>query len=217
MSKLDGVFCNHECDIAFSDHILHALSSSLSDHCTLLFASARGPRKPRSFKFENYWVKLPSFNEVVASSWAEPIAHSEPCHVLYHKLARAAKSLRRWGRSFSSNAKLQLHMALEVILRLDEAQDFRPLSPEESDIRKRLKQRVVSLAAIERSRKRQCAHMRNLKDGDANTKYFHMKINARRRKNFILRIKSGPGWLTKHEDMEHTIHSHFISAMRKGP
>ena len=59
--------------------------------------------------------------------------------------------------------------------------------------------------------------MRNLKDGDANTKYFHMKINARRRKNFILRIKSGPGWLTKHEDMEHASHSHFTSAMRKGP
>ena len=54
LSKLDGVFCNHECDIAFSEHILHALSSSLSDHCPLLFASARGPRKPRSFKFENY-------------------------------------------------------------------------------------------------------------------------------------------------------------------
>jgi hypothetical protein len=73
-------------------------------------------------------------------------------------------------------------MALEVILKLDEVQDFRPLSPEEVDIRKRLKTKVLSLAVIERSRKKQCARMVNLKEGDANTKYFHMKINGRRRK-----------------------------------
>jgi exonuclease III len=40
LSKLDAVFCNHDCDIALSDHILHALSSSLSDHCPLLLACA---------------------------------------------------------------------------------------------------------------------------------------------------------------------------------
>jgi hypothetical protein len=67
LSKLDGVFGNHECDIAFSDHILHALSSSLSDHCPLLLACARGPKKPRSFKFKNYWTKMPGFKDVVES------------------------------------------------------------------------------------------------------------------------------------------------------
>jgi hypothetical protein len=108
-------------------------------------------------------------------------------------------------------------MALEVILRLDEAQDFRTLSPEENAIRKRLKKRVTSLAVMERARKKQCASMANLKEGDANTKYFHMKINARRRKNFILRLKKGPGWVTKHEDMEQTIHTHFNKTMQRGP
>jgi hypothetical protein len=27
LSKLDAFFCNHEADIAFSDHILHALDT----------------------------------------------------------------------------------------------------------------------------------------------------------------------------------------------
>jgi hypothetical protein len=98
-------------------------------------------------------------------------------------------------------------MALEVILRLDEAHDFRTLSPVEHDIRKRLKKWVTSLAVMERARKKQCDRMVNLKEGDANTKYFHMKINARRRKNFILCLKKGPGWVTKHEDVEQTIHT----------
>jgi hypothetical protein len=107
-------------------------------------------------------------------------------------------------------------MALEVILRLDEAQDLRSLSPEEQEITEILKRRVTSLAIMERARKKQRAHMVNLKEGDANTKYFHMKINARRR-NFILRLKKGPGWVTKHEEMEQTIHAHFALAMKRGP
>jgi hypothetical protein len=56
-----------------------------------------------------------------------------------------------------------------------------------------------------------------LKEGDANTKYFHMKINARRRKNFILRLKKGSGWVTKHKDIEQTIHTHFNETMQRGP
>jgi hypothetical protein len=59
--------------------------------------------------------------------------------------------------------------------------------------------------------------MVNLKEGDANTKYFHMKINAVRRKNFILRLKKGTGWVTKNEDVEQTIHTDVTETMQRGP
>ena len=36
LCKLDNFFCNEDWDIEFANHILHALSSSLSDHCPLL-------------------------------------------------------------------------------------------------------------------------------------------------------------------------------------
>jgi hypothetical protein len=45
LSKLDTFFCNEDWDITFSNHILHALSSSLSDHCPLLLANNSGPKK----------------------------------------------------------------------------------------------------------------------------------------------------------------------------
>ena len=62
-------------------------------------------------------------------------------------------------------------MALEVILRLDMAMDLRPLSPEEWDLRMRLKRRVIGYAILERARKGQASRIRNLKEGDANTKF----------------------------------------------
>ena len=62
LCKLDSFFCNATWDLSFNTHVLHALSSSLSDHCPLLLADDRGPRRPRSFKFENFWVSLPGFD-----------------------------------------------------------------------------------------------------------------------------------------------------------
>jgi hypothetical protein len=81
-----------------------------------------------------------------------------------------------------SKAKVELPMALEVILRLDVTQENRILSVEERDIHARLKRRIIGLAALERTRKRQASRVTNLKEGNANTRYFHLRVNARRRK-----------------------------------
>jgi hypothetical protein len=69
--------------------------------------------------------------------------------------------------------------------------------------------RVVALAVVERSRKKQCARIANIKEGDANTKFFHMRVNARRRKNHIYRLKHNLGWVTDHEAKEEIVFNHF--------
>lgn len=182
--------------------MLHVLSSSLSGHYPLLLADDRGPRRPRSFKFENFWCSIPGFSEVVENAWAAHTGHSEPYQILFHKLKRVGMRLAEWSRSLFSNPKLHLHATLLVILRLDVAQESRTLSAEEMDLRARLKRRVISLAVLERTRKKQCARSSNLKAGDANTKYFHLRVNARRRKNHIHRLKHNNGWVTNHEQKE---------------
>jgi hypothetical protein len=49
------------------------------------------------------------------------------------------------------------------------------------------------------------------------TTKFHSKINSRRRKNFIQRLKNGQGWVTNHEGKENLIKCHFSTTMGKGP
>jgi hypothetical protein len=78
-SKLDAFFCNEYWDNTFSNHILHALSSSLSDHCPLLLANDSGPKKPNSFHFEFFWIKMPGFMDVISEAWNGEINHVEPC------------------------------------------------------------------------------------------------------------------------------------------
>jgi exonuclease III len=216
LCNLDAFFCNAEWDLRFDTHVLHALSSSLSDHCPLLLADDSGPRRPRTFKFENFWTRIPRFIDVVKAAWDEPMNHTEPCHVLFHKLSNTAKRLSRWGRGLFSNGKIMLHAALLVILHFDMAQEIRVLSIGERDLHARLKKKVIALAVVERARKKQCARISNIKEGDANTKFFHLRVNARRRKNHIYRLKRDHGWVTDHKEKEEVVHDHFKEVIGKG-
>ena len=200
----------------FDSHVLHAISSLLSDHCPLLLADDRGPKRPRCFRFENFWSCIPGFFDTVSKAWEEPCAHTEPYQRLFHKLKQTGRHLAKWSNRLFSKAKLHLHAALLVILRLDIAQETRVLSVGERELRARLKRRVVSLAAVERARKKQCARIANIKEGDANTKIFHLRVNSRRRKNHIHRLKKNSGWTTDHQEKEEIIHDHFASSLGGG-
>jgi hypothetical protein len=100
---------------------------------------------------------------VVNEAWSENFPHLEPCHVLFHKFKHLGTKLRRWCQTFSSSAKLHLHMALEVILRSNVAQESRIVPPEESNLRKRLRRRVISWWFLTGQGKKQCARIKFLK------------------------------------------------------
>jgi hypothetical protein len=76
-------------------------------------------------------------------------------------------------------------MAQEVILRLDESHDSRPLSTAEKKLHAKLKERILGWLVIEKARKKQCARISHIKEGDANACFFHLRANDRRWKNFI--------------------------------
>lgn len=160
---------------------------------------------------------MPGFQNVVTAAWNEHSGHVEPFQRLFHKLKRTSQKLRKWSKTLFAQSKIQLHMALEVILLLDLAQEQRVLSPDERDLRQRLKRKVIGLAVLEKARKRQNSRITNLKEGDANTRYFHLRVNHRRRKNFIHRLKHNNGWVTEHGQKENIVHQHFTNIAKKGP
>lgn len=46
--------------------------------------------------------------------------------------------------------------------------------------------------------------------------FFHLRVNARRRKNHILRVKHNNRWATEHERKEEIIFDHFSNALGRG-
>jgi hypothetical protein len=62
---LDQKICTVGWDAIFSSHVLHALLTTLLDHCLLLLSYQSVPRRPKTFKFENFWIKLPGFQTAI--------------------------------------------------------------------------------------------------------------------------------------------------------
>ncbi|KAM3385248.1 hypothetical protein ACQJBY_009276 [Aegilops geniculata] len=213
MVCIDKVFCNTEWDALFPSYIVMAAATACSDHCPLVLANTTAPKRKPVFRFEHFWPRFPRFQETVNLAWQRPVNHTCPIIRLKIKLKRAAHDLSIWARSHFSDAKLQFHLACEVILRLDVAQEKRALTPGEFSLRKQLKQRILGLAAIERARKRQASCITWLKEGDARSAFFQAKINSRRRKNFIHSLDVDNAVITAHDEKAAVAHSHFSNLL----
>jgi exonuclease III len=207
--RLDKAFCTAEWEMAFPNFALSALATGASDHCPLILNHRDRVVSRASFRFENHWLKIDGFHQIVQEAWSKPqtgSAHS----VLNKKLTETARALRRWSKPLFSNARLQLHMANEVIFRLDTAQEDRQLSEDELQLRRDLKIRILGLAALERSRRRQASRINYIKAGDACTRFFHLRMAARKRRQYIPTLKRLDGSLVwKHEDKQQVVQAYF--------
>lgn len=91
------------------------------------------------------------------------------------------------------------------------------LSETEFKLRAALKKWVLGLAVIEHFRKRQASRMTNLKEGDANTHFFHLKPKSRRRKNHISRLQSIDRWVVTHQEKEQVVQNFFNNMLGPPP
>jgi hypothetical protein len=209
LTRIDRFFCTPDWELSFPTCFLHSLPSLMSDHTPLLLQGELEHCHNNTFRFENFWVKVDDFRDVVEQVWCKPVHSVLPFKRLHIKLVRVAKGLKRWRKEKIGDTRLQLAIVKEVLLQLEAAQEVRTLTQQELDLRRRLKIRSTGLAAIEKSRIRQRARLTYIRSGDANTKFFHIRANTRMRKNYIHSLHTDGRVATTHNDKEKIIADYF--------
>lgn len=97
-----------------------------------------------------------------------------------------------------------------MIFRLDLAQEDRILTDQELCLRRDLKVRLLGLAALERSRRRQAFRVTYIKSGDACTWFFHLKMATRKRRKYIPSLKNQEGSLVwSHDEKQSMLQGYF--------
>ena len=124
---------------------------------------------------------------------------------LFLKLKRLSRGLQKWGQRKVGNIKLQIEMAKEIIHRLEIARDSRELSASEEWLRKKLKLHCLSLASLERTIARLRSRILYLREGDANTSFFHQQARFRKKKNFIAKLQVEDRLVTSQEDKQEAV------------
>jgi hypothetical protein len=114
-----------------------------------------------------------------------------------------------WISKTVGNVRHKLAISRELLLRFDKAREDRDLTPGEEWLRKQIKVSYLGLASLERTIARQRARIASLKDGDANTSFFHRQCTYRRQKNKIHCLADGDRILTEHRDMAEAAYLHF--------
>ena len=137
-------------------------------------------RHKPSFKFEEFWLRLPGFKDTVAAAWDRPVHATNPIRRIHIKLSRTAKALKKWQRESVGVLKTQIAIAKEVIWRLDLAEEGRPLSPTEQELRRRMKLSYLGLLSFQKIKLRQRSRLTRIRLCDVNSKFFHAKVNGRR-------------------------------------
>jgi hypothetical protein len=93
---------------------------------------------------------------------------------------------------------------------LESAQDNRVLSGDEFWLLGKLKQHCFVYAYMERTIARLRSRIKYLKEGDANTKFFHMQARFRKKRNFISYLEEEGRVVSNHEDMQEVLDGFFL-------
>jgi hypothetical protein len=131
--------------------------------------------RPYSFRFQNSWLKEEDVDEVVEEGWVR-----ESGADVISRTGRCAEKLSRWGRRKRMRFKQEVAECREEMERLRGYHD-----PTSLGRYKEVKERHACLLVQEEDYWRQRAKKHWLKEGDLNTKSFHMTASSRQRRKKI--------------------------------
>jgi hypothetical protein len=97
-TKIGHIFATKDWEFLYPDCHLQAGCTSVSDHCPLILACNPLQKRFKGFRFESCWLLCPEFKEMVTESWTMPVSTSNTARALHIKLARLAKTLKRWHK-----------------------------------------------------------------------------------------------------------------------
>jgi hypothetical protein len=116
------------------------------------------------------------------------------------KIRKVCQYLRGWAQHTSGILKKKNKEIISKLDEIDKRAESVPLSTSELDLRNFLQSRLAQLLREEEIKWYQRAKVKELLEGDSNTKYFHMVANGKHRKNRIFQMHNGDRML--YEDRE---------------
>ncbi|KAG5617008.1 hypothetical protein H5410_016832, partial [Solanum commersonii] len=146
-ARLDRFLISEEWEVAFRKIKQSILPRVTSDHNPLLLECGNWERSPwllergnwerstSNFKFENWWLQTKDFKERVKEWWNSAIYVGKPDYILACKLKLLKVKLKEWSKTVHGNLGMQKQSILNQLAKLDQIQDQRILSDDESYLR----------------------------------------------------------------------------------
>ncbi|PNY12420.1 ribonuclease H [Trifolium pratense] len=204
--RLDRALCNGQWRLLFPDGYVKVLTRlEFSDHHPILISPKEVPHPsaPRQFKFESAWLLEEEYDSMLRQCWNSD-------STVIENLTNAEREIKAWR--FHSIDDV-LYKKRELMARIKGTQRRLQTGPYNRGL-KRLEQKLQGeLSHILRKEELmwfQRSRAKWLKDGDRNTRYYHIKTINRRRMNNITMLKDDSGqWIEDVDQLRQLVNDFY--------
>ncbi|KAH9748716.1 reverse transcriptase domain-containing protein [Citrus sinensis] len=215
--RLDRFLCNSSWGSCFQDKAAKNLISWSSDHNPILIeVIEKGEERrytKRSFPrvhYEDMWSSYEKCKEIIMHEWSKSCRWEEgnPAEMLKKKLKESLAELKIWSKNEFEGRRRKLK---QLTNKLEEIKKGLGQSSGGDEVQN-LENQIDNILLDEEIFWRQRSRAEWLKEGDKNTKFFHSKASARKRKNRISGLEDETGkWIEDAEKIEQMIGVHFTN------
>ncbi|XP_039144849.1 uncharacterized protein LOC120282161 [Dioscorea cayenensis subsp. rotundata] len=183
--KLDRFLINSHWVTLFPKVLQNYLPRLGSDHVPIRLEVGFHLPSPRSFRFEQAWCLTDNFDMLIREWWSSPNPCGCGAFILAKKITSLRENLKTWAKFEFGSIKLKKLGILHEMDVLDRIRETRSLTPVEINAEVHLRTELGAILKQEETYWKQRARMTWFKEGDENTKFFHLVANGRRNRNFI--------------------------------
>ncbi|GAU24549.1 hypothetical protein TSUD_148900 [Trifolium subterraneum] len=209
MSRIDRILISDEWALRWGNCDLWVLPRDVSDHCPLILKYNQDGWGPKPFRFNNFWLQNKKLKEVVESCWSNLRVEGWMGFVLKEKLKGLKSTLKEWHKKEYESLEARVEELMGEISELDKRGEEVGLSQHEVEIRKEKFGGLWKLLKSKEALLFQRSRSKWLKEGDANTNFFHQSVRSRLKSNRISALRVDEVWLDSPNLIIGAVNSYF--------
>ena len=199
----------------FPNCIQVALPRGLSDHCPLLLTIDEDNWGPKPLCMLKCWADITGYDDFVKEKWRSFQVQGWSGYILKEKLKKIKESLRSWHLNHTLNIDSKIQGAKTRMAVLDALGEHNPLGDQEVTELHLLSVDIKAFSKLQVSMQWQKSRVNWLKEGDANSKFFHGIMLSRRRANSIITLLANGVNIEGVEPVRHTVFQHFHNHFKR--